>query len=76
MAQTNLLIITIATAMAAVSSLAAAEPLDFDVYRTRVEPIFSKPRQGHARCVVCHAGSNRAFRLQPWGPQTKAFSEE
>ena len=31
------------------------QSLDFDYYKTRVEPIFLKKRPGHARCVVCHA---------------------
>jgi hypothetical protein len=75
MAQTNLLRFTIAAVLAAASSMAAAQSLDFEVYRTRVEPIFSKQRAGHARCVVCHAQSNNSFKLQAWGPQTKAFTE-
>ena len=32
----------------------AAQSLDFEIYRTRVEPIFIKKRPGHARCVACH----------------------
>jgi hypothetical protein len=76
MAQTNLLRFTIAVALSAASSVAAAQSLDFEVYRTRVEPIFSKKREGHARCVVCHAGSNNAFKLQAWDAQTTAFTEE
>jgi len=54
----------------------AAQALDFETYRTRVEPIFSKPREGHARCVVCHSEANHAFSLQAWGPQTTAYTEE
>jgi hypothetical protein len=72
----NVLRFTMAAAMAAASSLAAAQSLDFDAYRTRVEPIFSKKREGHARCVVCHSESNNAFKLQAWGPHTQAFTEE
>src|ERR1017187_2336107 len=76
MAQANLLRFTMAAAMAAASSMAAAQSLDFEVYKKRVEPIFSKQREGHARCVVCHAESNNAFKLQAWGTQTTAFTEE
>jgi hypothetical protein len=76
MTQVNLLRFMMAAAMAVASSLAAAQSLDFDVYRTRVEPIFSKQREGHARCVVCHSESNHAFNLQAWGQQTKSFTEE
>ena len=57
-------------------SVALAQSLDFEVYRTRVEPIFSKQRESHARCVACHSESTNAFRLQKWGPQAKSFTEE
>ena len=46
-------------------SVAAQSPLDFDTYRSKVEPIFMKKRSGHARCVACHSAGNSAFRLQP-----------
>src|SRR5215471_10675778 len=72
----NLMRIAMTAAAAAACSAAMAQSLDFEVYKTRVEPIFSKRREGHARCVVCHSESNNAFRLQPGGPQTKAFTEE
>ena len=72
---------TMVTAMAvgcsvATFSMATAQSLDYEVYKTRVEPIFSKHREGHARCVVCHAEANNAFKLQAWGPDTTAFTEE
>jgi hypothetical protein len=62
--------------LAIATSPLAAQSLDFETYRTRVEPIFSKPREGHARCVVCHSEANHAFSLQAWGPQTTAYTEE
>jgi hypothetical protein len=72
--------LAIATALAMTiqwtASLAIAQSLDFETYRTKVEPIFSKQREGHARCVVCHAQSNNAFKLQEWTPKTKAYTEE
>lgn len=76
MAQTNLVRFAIAAAVAAASSMAVAQSLDFEVYKTRVEPIFFKQREGHARCVVCHAQSNNAFKLQEWGPKAKSFTPE
>lgn len=53
-----------------------AQSLDFEIYRTRVEPIFLKRRPGHARCVVCHAPSNNAFHLQPLAPGATTWTEE
>ena len=40
-----------------------AQSLDFETYRTKVEPIFLKKRPTHARCIVCHEGNRTAFRL-------------
>jgi hypothetical protein len=50
--------------LSASSSYAADVTLDYDYYKARVEPIFLKKRPTHARCVVCHAGSNNAFKLE------------
>jgi hypothetical protein len=52
------------------------QSLDFEYYKTRVEPIFLKKRPGHARCVVCHAGSNNAFRLLPLAAGSTTWTEE
>ncbi|MFM8534301.1 MAG: hypothetical protein ACKOEC_12080, partial [Acidimicrobiia bacterium] len=41
----------------------AGPVLDFDYYQARVEPLFLEKREGHARCVTCHAGST-TLRLQ------------
>ena len=44
---------------------AAAQSLSYEVYKSRVEPVFLKQRPSHARCVVCHSTGGGAFRLQP-----------
>lgn len=41
--------------------------LDFDYYRTRVEPILIAKRPGHARCIACHIDGT-PLRLQPLQP--------
>lgn len=48
----------------------AADPLDFEFFVKRVEPIFLKPREGAARCYDCHSlESNKAlFHLEQTGP--------
>ena len=48
-----------------VAQLAIAQTLDYEVFKTTVEPVFAKKRPGHARCVACHSASNNAFKLQP-----------
>jgi hypothetical protein len=53
-----------------------AEGLDYDTYKSRVEPIFLQKRPGHARCVVCHEANNSAFRLQPLKEGSTKWTEE
>ena len=60
----------------AASIPAAAQSLDYDTFKTQVEPIFLKKRPTHARCVVCHAASNNAFRLQPLDKGAASWTEE
>lgn len=55
---------------------AFAQALDYDAYKTRIEPIFLKKRPGHARCVVCHEASNNAFRLQQRPQGSGGWNEE
>jgi hypothetical protein len=56
--------------------LASAQSLDFETFKTRVEPIFLKKRPGHARCVACHVDAATAFKLQPLAPDAKTWTEE
>jgi hypothetical protein len=60
---------------AAAASLALSQSLDFATFRAKVEPIFNKKREGHARCVVCHGGTNRVFRLEPLAPGATSWTE-
>jgi hypothetical protein len=55
---------------------ASAQSLDFEYYRTKVEPIFLKKRTGNARCAVCHAESNNAFRLEKKPEAGASWTEE
>jgi YVTN family beta-propeller protein len=49
--------------------------LDYEFYRSRVEPLFLEKREGHARCVTCHGGS-ATLRLQRLSEGAKAWTEE
>jgi hypothetical protein len=53
-----------------------AAGLDFNTYRTRIEPIFLKKRPGHARCVVCHEASSSTLHLEPLPPNATPWTEE
>ena len=72
---TRLAILTAAAATFA-AGLVAAQSLDYATYKAKVEPIFLKKREGHARCVVCHAGAGNAFHLQPLAPGATTWTEE
>jgi len=61
---------------ALLASVAVAQPLDYETFKTNVEPIFIKKRPGHARCVACHSASSNAFRLQPLPPGGKWTDEQ
>jgi hypothetical protein len=53
-----------------------AQSLDYEHFKTSVEPIFLKKRAGHTRCYVCHADrSNSAFRLEKLSAGAKSWSE-
>src|SRR6476469_2154868 len=54
---------------------AAAQSLDYDTFKTQVEPIFLKKRPTHARCVVCHAAANHPFRLEPLNKGATTWTE-
>ncbi len=54
-----------------------AQSLDYEYFKTSVEPIFLNKRPGHTRCYVCHADrSNNAFRLEKLSSGSKFWSEE
>jgi len=49
--------------------------LDFEVFKTRVQPLFLQKKAGFARCYVCHSqGTN--FRLQPLAAGATSWTEE
>src|SRR5438876_641594 len=69
-------------ATAVQSTLATRPSLDYEFFRTRVEPIFLARRLGHARCYACHAlgagegNAPNAMRLQLLSPGSTTWNEE
>jgi YVTN family beta-propeller protein len=53
----------------------SAPTLDYDFFKTRVQPIFLARRQGHARCVSCHAGGT-PLRLELLAPGATTWTDE
>ena len=60
--------------LTAPSSAQEAPQLDFEFFRTRVEPIFLAKRKGLARCYACH-GQGTPFRLQPLQAGSMSWNE-
>ena len=54
---------------------ASPTTLDYEFFKTKVEPIFLARRPGHARCVACH-GSSTPLRLQPLAAGNTRWTEE
>lgn len=70
------LAIALVVILLATAASTAEVALDYDFYKSRVEPIFLKKRPGHGRCYVCHSEGNNAFRLQKLSPGSSSWSEE
>jgi hypothetical protein len=63
------------------ASVAAQQPasgpaLDFEFFKSRVQPIFLEKRPGFTRCVVCHSDGGAAGFLQPLSPGATTWNDE
>ena len=51
--------------------------LDFEFFKTKVQPIFLAKRPGHARCVACHGSPEASgFQLEPLAHGQANWNEE
>ena len=57
------------------TAVSEAATLDYDYFKSKVQPIFAAKRPGHAPCVMCHAEANNMLRLQKL-PHDQTWSEE
>ena len=49
--------------------------LDFETFRTKIEPIFLARRGDHARCYACHS-QGTPLRLQEMSPGATSWTEQ
>jgi hypothetical protein len=75
MSFTNSYHAAVAESQQTASSSAGSASLDYEFFKTRVQPIFLKKRPGHARCIACH-GSGTPLRLQPLSAGSTFWTEE
>jgi hypothetical protein len=55
---------------------ASMRALDFEFFKTRVEPIFLKKRVGHARCYACHGSGTGPQYLVKLSPGNTFWTED
>jgi hypothetical protein len=67
---------TSAAAQQSGSPAVAASSLDFEVFRTKVQPILTSPRKGNARCTACHSRGGGNAYLEPLAPGSTTYTEE
>ena len=53
----------------------AAPRLDFEFFKSQVQPIFLARRPGYTRCVVCHSDGAAAF-LEPLAAGATSWTDE
>jgi hypothetical protein len=58
-------------------SSSSVPSLDFEFFKTQVQPIFLEKRPGYTRCVVCHTGSGSGVGfLQPLSQGVTTWNDE
>jgi len=57
-------------------SAVSTATLDYEVFKTRVQPILMSPRKGNARCMACHATGGGNSYLEQLPPGTTTYSED
>src|SRR6266576_3542141 len=73
-------LLTLASLVLSAVALVAQQPaapratLDFEFFKTRVQPIFVAKRENHARCVACHTTASN-MRLQPLPSGSTTWNE-
>ena len=58
------------------ASPGASASLDYQFFKTKVQPVFLNKRAGHTRCVVCHTINNAPFHLVRLSPGSMVWNEE
>jgi len=61
--------------IASAVTIVAQPSLDFEFFKTRVQPILLAKREGHARCYACHS-IGTPYRLQRLSPGVATWNDE
>src|SRR5437016_5421278 len=52
-----------------------AKPLDYEYFKTKVQPIFASKRAGRARCIACHQ-NRTGLSLAVLSPGETSWNEQ
>ena len=58
------------------SATATTAALDYEVFKSKVQPILTSPRKGNARCTACHSRGGGNAYLDPLTPGSTTYTEE
>jgi cytochrome c553 len=64
------------TTTTANASAGSAAALDYETFKTKVQPILISPRKGNARCVACHSRGGGNSYLEALPPGSTTYTEE
>src|SRR5256885_14609071 len=62
-------------ALLAQQPVSSSSALDFEYFKTKIQPILLAKREGHARCVSCHT-TGTPMRFQPLSSGAAMWNEE
>src|SRR5947207_2248358 len=65
-----------AAGVAPQGSVQSQPSLDYETYRSRIEPIFLKKRSDGVRCYDCHSVLSTRLRLEPLATGSSAWADE
>ena len=68
-------LLALVAAAAAQQAPTPAASLDYETFKTRIQPIFLAKHEGFARCYVCHS-QGTTFRLQQLSDGATAWNDE
>ena len=54
----------------------ARQSLDYETFKTRVQPILMAARKGNARCLSCHSRGGGNTYLEPLAPDATSYTED
>ena len=53
----------------------AGVALDYEFFKSKVQPVFLTRRDGHTRCYVCHSNNNARFHLVTLSPGAATWND-